>query len=297
MPDAGPVNHILSAIWSLGISLPATFHLAPRSITNEEQIREIIQGSPLAGQVDDIMRLARPAVKMNAYLVESGDLPKGTSRLGGTPDLLAGMPWRQNRGRPIEFLVQVNLADAMRAYAIPGMPSAGWILLFHDFEASFEGAYDEPGLRQFMHFDGPADALQRVEQPVEPAADLNFCELQFEQELCLPGDFYERFPSADDVDEVWEFFDETLWDIGGGPYHRLGGFPMLIQTQERDYPGSEFLMQIDSDDELGWMWGDAGRVYCWTQRKPLLARVVDRLRGGPRSYWSERRFICGDECY
>jgi len=262
-----------------------------------EQIRKIIAGSPLAAQADEIMEMARPAVKMNSYLVESGELPKGRSRMGGAPDLPAIAVWPTSRGRPIEFLVQVNLAEARQACAIPGIPETGWLLLFHDFKSVFDGEHGTPGLWQVMHFDCPADALHRVEQPLEPAAIYNHCELTFEPELCLPDDFVDRFASADDHEEAWEYFDHTLWAMENGPYHRLGGFPMLIQDNQHDDSALDFLMQIDSDDEFGWMWGDMGRVYCWTRRKGLLARLARRSGASGISAWADREFLCGDECY
>lgn len=264
---------------------------------NADQIRGIVEASPVADRVDRIMDLATPAVKMKSYLVESGELPKGTSRLGGSPDLPPDAAWPENRGRPIEFLAQINFGDAMQVETIPGMPTTGWLLLFHDFQGSFDGRRDDPHLWQVMHFDGAADELQRVDQPVEPAADFNFCELAFERELCLPGDFIERVGHDDEDGEAWEYFDETLWDIGSGPYHRIGGFPMLIQSDLGDYREYDFLLQIDSDDEFGWMWGDCGRVHCWTRRKGLLARVAGRSDAGGVPAWADREFACGDEFY
>jgi uncharacterized protein YwqG len=264
---------------------------------NQEKIRAIIKDSPLADHADEIMKLALPAVKMNAYLVESGDLPKGASRMGGAPDLPEAATWPTSKGRPIEFLVQINLAEASQAYAVPGIPETGWLLLFHDFKSTFEGDRESPGLWQVVHFDDPADSLRRVEPPAEPVANYNFCELTFERELCLPGDFTDRFEAEDDDGEAWEYFDSTLWAIENGPYHRLGGFPMLIQSDQSDYRALEFLMQIDSDDEFGWMWGDMGRVYCWTRRKDLLRRIANRFGSAPDSAWKDREFLCGDEFY
>jgi uncharacterized protein YwqG len=35
------------------------------------------------------------------------------------------------------------------------------------------------------------------------------------------------------------------------------------------------LLQIDSDEEAGMMWGDAGRIYFWLRREDLAARKFD----------------------
>jgi uncharacterized protein YwqG len=37
------------------------------------------------------------------------------------------------------------------------------------------------------------------------------------------------------------------------------------------------LLQIDSDDALGSVWGDLGRVYFWIRDQDLAARRFDRI--------------------
>jgi uncharacterized protein YwqG len=37
------------------------------------------------------------------------------------------------------------------------------------------------------------------------------------------------------------------------------------------------LLQIDSDDAIGWTWGDAGRLYFWIRKQDLAARRFDRV--------------------
>ena len=55
-------------------------------------------------------------------------------------------------------------------------------------------------------------------------------------------------------------------DIAPQSIVQFGGYPMLIQgPDEESSPDWPFLLQISSDYELGWMWGDWGRLYFWTQ--------------------------------
>lgn len=243
---------------------------------NDAEIRKIIEASPLAMHVDAIMKLAVPAVKMNTYLVEEGDLPLGASRMGGAPDLPPGSVWPENKGRPAEFLVQIDFAAVAEAFRLPDFPVNGWIVLFRDLEAS----YDDDGEFRVLHFDCAPQLLTRWEYPGEPAEIFNFCEAAFEPELCLPNDIAARFAGGDEEaeEEAFEYFDHTLWDMSNGPFHRLGGPPMLIQSDDGDYAGLQLLMQIDSDDEVGWMWGDMGRIYCWGRRKGWLGQLLARLR-------------------
>lgn len=265
---------------------------------NSDDIRRVIESSPVAKHVDAIMALTIPAVKMKTYLVED-DLPLGTSRMGGAPDLPPGAPWPESKGRPMEFLAQIDFAAAAAAYRLPDFPDSGWVALFRDLRAMEEGDYDDRRQWQWLQFDCPAEILVRNEQPLDVTERFNFCEIIFEPELCLPNDVQERFAAADPAleEEIYEYLDNTIWDIRNGPYHRLGGIPMLIQSDIDDYRGWEFLMQIDSDDEVGWMWGDMGRIYNWGKRK----RPKDWAPAGDRSVPPLDRYFnalyAGDEFY
>ncbi len=37
------------------------------------------------------------------------------------------------------------------------------------------------------------------------------------------------------------------------------------------------LLNVDTDDEASWMWGDAGTLYYWIRRPDLLADRFDRV--------------------
>jgi uncharacterized protein YwqG len=37
------------------------------------------------------------------------------------------------------------------------------------------------------------------------------------------------------------------------------------------------LLQVDTDDEAGWMWGDSGTLYYWIRRPDLAAGRFDRI--------------------
>jgi uncharacterized protein YwqG len=91
---------------------------------------------------------------------------------------------------------------------------------------------------------------------------------------------------------------------GDEPVHRCGGYPQEIQGDMRlecqlvtngiycgDTSGYQdprrsalesgaadwqLVLQIDSDEErLGWLWGDAGRVYFWARRQDIESAHFD----------------------
>lgn len=251
---------------------------------NETEIRKIVEHSALEPHVGEIMKLARPGVGMRSHISETGDIAPGASRLGGAPDLPPGMAWPEHNGRPIEFLTQIDLAAAARTLVLPDLPVAGWLVVFCDFQRYFEGE----SFWRVLYFEGDASKLVRTEYPGEPEERFSLCDIEFEPRLCLPdiADLVHRFGprGAAEREELREYLDNTLQPLEGGPYHRLGGYPALIQSDLDDYAGWEFLMQIDSDDDADWMWGDMGKLYFWIAPEDLNAHRFEKA-------W------CSEECY
>ena len=48
-----------------------------------------------------------------------------------------------------------------------------------------------------------------------------------------------------------------------------------VQTLREGAKDWMLLLQVDSDDEPGMMWGDLGRLYFWIRRQDLKARNFD----------------------
>jgi len=92
---------------------------------------------------------------------------------------------------------------------------------------------------------------------------------------------------------------------GQAPHHQVGGFPRPVQGDEMELecqlvshglycgdssgylsrdaaglrdgaPDWQLLLQIDSDDDLGVMWGDAGTLYFWIREQDARAGRFDQ---------------------
>ena len=54
----------------------------------------------------------------------------GQSRISGTPDLPASVPWAEHNGNPLDYLLQINLAELPSEAGTPALPRSGMIWLY-----------------------------------------------------------------------------------------------------------------------------------------------------------------------
>lgn len=211
------------------------------------------------------------------------------SKLGGEPDLPQGAAWPYIGGRPLAFLVQLDLVE-VRAAGGPGwLPETGRLWAFNDKEGY--GGRDH--LRVLFASTDPP--IARRPFPVELQKRHRYGE--------RPVDFHRMtsIPSLDwlgvDVEEIDvvgrdldELADAPGADFGNEPQHRIGGYPAEIQDErmaitaellargldraaeitpaiERAAREWRLLLQIDSDPALGMNFGDAGRLYVFIKEK------------------------------
>lgn len=242
----------------------------------EADIRRLILESPLAHAVDQIMPYSRPAVRMRSYLVEDADeLPIGASRIGGVPDLPPGLRWPVYKGRESEFLFQIDFAKAAEAYALPTMPDSGMLFVFRNYDPAVgEDHTDDPNQCYVGFFENDLSSLVRTPCPHEGTRVFNTCEIVFEREDCLP-DLWELETAGlfgDEARDVTLEFNNRLNDAVDMPVHRIGGYPMLIQSFLEGLNLDDFHFQIDTDEEVGWGCGDEGRLYFRLPRADMEAR-------------------------
>jgi uncharacterized protein YwqG len=205
---------------------------------------------------------------------------------------------------PLAFLGQVSLREVCAIAQLPGWPRAGVLAFFYD--ASQVWGYDplDRGHCRVLFY--PEEQLTPAEFPTALSSEARFPRrsLEFRCEWTLPK--YLELNNGDLV--LWkmdEYSDliaklSSGSDAGGGLVHRVGGYPQEIQGDMRlkcqlvtnglycgDRSGYQdprraelekgasdwhLLAQFDSDQaQLGWMWGDVGRVYFWARQQEIEA--------------------------
>ncbi len=228
----------------------------------------------------------------------------GFSHLGGLPSVPAGFEWPLWQGRPQSFLLQIDLAALPAGAGTEALPRNGALLFFYDSEqgawgfdlkdrASWRVCYFEStgGLREAAAPRGLGESARHRTIPLQFAPIQSYPDWQDARVQAL------RLADA----ESEAYFELCASPFGKNPRHQLLGYSDAIQDSDMDlqcqlvtnglYCGDPtgyndprraelergrsdwiLLLQLDSDDAAGMMWGDGGRLYFWIRQQDLARR-------------------------
>jgi len=250
----------------------------------------------------DLLAMLQPAIRLKTFSCREDELPLGSTRVGGRPDLADDVVWPSWNGKPLVFLAQINLGDLAKFPFASVLPREGWLVFFYEAEQSTWG-YDPKDKGSWAVIFMP-DAKARLERRGLPSDILqngfyNLCKVQTHEIVtAMPWESpaIDRLQlSADERDAYFELLDEVYGE--GEVCHQILGHPQPIQgdmqlecqlvsnglycgdsTGYNDPRAKELakgaedwklLFQLDTDDNAGMMWGDAGRLYFWIRQEDL----------------------------
>jgi uncharacterized protein YwqG len=252
-----------------------------------------------------VIAALRP-MALRAVVLEQANRPT-VCRLGGSPRLPASTAWPDRKGRPLSFIAELDLAALRLVDGPDWLPASGVLHLFFDAEEEpwgFDPA-DRDGWKVLMT-GGVAE--ETLAPPSGLSSDRAFTAVALAGRSALTYPTTERLDLPPNVGGAFDFeavhtFMDT--ELGDGPRHQVGGFPSPIQGDGMEleaqlasngvYMGGpdsysdgriaaleqgaadwRLLLQIDSDDAAGIMWGDTGTLYVWVREQD--ARLGDFSR-------------------
>jgi hypothetical protein len=265
-------------------------------------------GTPKA-VVEALVAKALPSIRLVPQPGSAESLPLGRCRIGGAPDLPEGMPWPRRSdaagespdeweadlNSPLQFILQVNLADVAPFDVAGVLPRAGLLSFFFHWDE-----HTDPGDEVAYIVLSEPTGLRRAEVPEDLPAESRYQALELVP--CLEW----TLPTLEDAGvsvsvldagpadlQLYRFWDDAIERAtqaqgfpgphqGGTVIHRLLGHPNLIQSPGLA-DGTRLLLQVDSDGgasespRTGMMWGDGGRLYYLIGEDRLRAhRLADR---------------------
>jgi uncharacterized protein YwqG len=253
----------------------------------------------------DLEQLIRPSIRLTAHQADETAMPAGVSKLGGSPDLPAGVAWPIGKGAPLGFVAQIRLDDVHGLDAAQGLPATGLLSFFYDAKQETFGAdpSDRGGWQVML---SPAGArLQRLSPPPQVVAEATYhaCALSFAEEWTLP-----QQPELEQPTLSWTPTEKSAYESLLGrfpstadralPHHRMFGYADVIQDDMRlqcalashgvsslDDPRAaqlaptaaswQLLLQVDSDPAASMRWASSGMLYFWIEAQALQERRFD----------------------
>lgn len=247
---------------------------------------------------------------------EQAELTPAVGWLGGLPVLPVGSSWPTWAGHGALAHIATLDCSALHP-ALPqrlrdaGFPQAGWLSFFY-FDGSLDGGVEVVGAlfagtaegAQVMHT--PAGAITAEMRPPTSIKPYPKVEITAEPTLTWATWEHPRLYGggrpADGWDQVFATIGQVRQEQRATPAHQVGGNPTPVQGPveyevaygllskggvnkiSRSDPAVTsaaddllLLGQFDSDNQLGFMWGDCGALYYLIRPADLTAGRFDRV--------------------
>lgn len=225
-----------------------------------------------------VAHLLRPALRL-----QRGDTPS-RSWFGGDPLLPTDVAWPRGDDGPLAFLARLSLAEMQAALPAPWLPQHGALLFFH----GGSGWGGSPGDRANHAVLWVAD----LDAPQAQTATVGSGRRQRSVASNLQPVRIQTLPPFDDPqldaldlddDEADGYLALQEVPFGDAPRHQFGGYDTPVQCSGMQADCEQMangrrgvepavaarrwslLLQIDSDQALGFNWGDGGRLYFWVE--------------------------------
>ncbi|MDM5333887.1 YwqG family protein [Ureibacillus composti] len=238
----------------------------------------------------DILNAAKQSIKMIKEKVKEEEIPIGSSKLGGLPDLPQDWEFPKYKNGFHSFLGQLNLQEVKPFDVENILPSRGILYIFYDVIDQPWGFVEDEGCFKVLYFEGDEKELVRKEYPEtsENYHPLPSFKVTFVNILTLP-EFPENIELSDEDEENYsEMRYEMIQpsDLEGeyDPAHYMLGYPFSIQNDVFDEfnlnsEEAVLLLQLDSDEEdMGWLWGDSGIIYFGIDKRSLAKKQFGQVQ-------------------
>lgn len=206
------------------------------------------------------------------------------------------------------FIGQIDLATTQQCLEVEWLPKSGRLLFFYHMEDEPWGF--DPADRDAWRVVYTTAPGQESPQPEDLSEDyrLNRVDLACQRVRVFPP--VDREPAASlklDAEEYYAYDEVRHAVYAGKPHHQVSGFPDCVQLDCMEeeaqlasnglYCGDatgyqdaraatlragardwRLLLQVDTDDDAGVMWGDCGLLYFWVKEQ-------DAKRGDFSNVW------------
>ena len=227
------------------------------------------------------------------------------SKLGGLPNLATAVEWPLWKGKPLAFLGQIAVSELLPDSPIRQVLTAGYLYFFYDQEQTtweFDPA-DIGSWKVIYSTEAPPTAIRDAPPGLEEDGIYLEKRVTFKPILSFPDP--QRLGDTITDEELDALIEQKHAQYADQPHHQIGGYPDVVQNDTMElecqlasngiYCGDgsgyedpraaaleagasewRLLLQLDSDDDTGWMWGDCGMLYFWIRESDLARRAFEK---------------------
>lgn len=255
----------------------------------------------------EIKKLEKNSISIYTQKKEDDLINIGDSKIGGLPDLPKNIKIPKWKNKSLSFIAQFNLNEISKYDLDNLLPKSGFLYFFYNQEQETWG-FDPKDKNSFkvLYYDVPIKNLVRIKKPDDLGVIYQSCILSYKNIKNIPPYESEYINSIKLNDlESDDYFNLETKINGEGIIHKLFGYPNQIQGDmqyecplvtkglylgdtsgyndprvqeyEKDYDKWLLLLQIDSDENAGMMWGDVGRIYFWIKKEDLLNKTFENV--------------------
>lgn len=232
------------------------------------------------------------------------------NHFGGCPLVPDGFVWPEYQGKPLSFLLQLDLATVPNIGVPRSLPANGYLHFFYDQDQDTWGFDPKDwGSWRVFYSEGDAEEFSEAGSPERLSSDAVFSAQPLE---VRPIKVYPAWDSPQiDALELDDDQAEAYYDLVSRPFakdasHQLLGVANPIQGSDMELtcqfasngiymgdldfrqdprydelaPGApmwKLMLQLDSDDDLGFGWGGDGRLYFWIHEDDLARRNFENV--------------------
>jgi len=269
---------------------------------NLDSLKEIYKKYKLTKVFNKLKPFAKNSIEFELWPEDEEDMPLGTSKVGGIPDLPTSFQWPEYKGRPLMFLAQIKLEDLVVFDLDRKLPSNGMLYFFYGPEQTW-GNKEEKGSWKCIYNNSPLGELFKTNHPLLGKEEDTYeaYKMFFESKISLPsltGGYSYELSINNSINERYEVMREEEDFV---TINKVLGYPDNIQQMaERDCEllnsnlessllenedwkvlverskRWELLFQLDSD--AGFMWGDSGRIYFFILPEDLASKNFEEVK-------------------
>jgi len=194
--------------------------------------------------------MVKSSVRITYITDHEGEVPVGSSKIGGKPDLPADFSWFYYEGkayeggiksRPLAFLAQVNCEEVSQHDKDSLLPPKGMLYFFYEM-ATMTWGFDpkDKGSARVYYFSGDIAALIRTDFPSDLPDEFRIPEMPItyssKDELPDVEEFIEWHEEFGDDTDCWDQYDELIAEMGFDSeddeeeINKLLGYANIIQN-------------------------------------------------------------------